>query len=137
MRWSYKTVHFSLKKDGLLSSAFIDENEIEITLNDFGKLGWELVSFMEVNDGLIAVFKQPFGRDLPVIVEEPTIAKYVQKVSGKEHQEPTRRDIIPQEPKQQTEEIPVTPKVKVVPEKKQPSEISENEDAGVGAIKIF
>lgn len=71
MRWSYKTVHFSLKKEGLLGSAFIDENEIEVSLNEYGKLGWELVSFMEVNDGLIAVFKQPFGQELTVIDEDP------------------------------------------------------------------
>jgi len=65
MRWSYKTEHFSLKKEGLLGSAFLDEAEIEISLNEFGKAGWELVSFMEVNDGIIAVFKQPFGLGLP------------------------------------------------------------------------
>jgi hypothetical protein len=72
MRWSYKTVHFSLKKEGLLGSAFIDEDEIEVSLNEYGKLGWELVSFMEVNDGLIAVFKQPFSQGLPVLNEQQT-----------------------------------------------------------------
>ncbi len=67
MRWSYKTVHFGLKKDGLLGNSFLDEAEIEISLNNFGKSGWELVSFMEVNDGMIAVFKQPLGQGLPVL----------------------------------------------------------------------
>ncbi len=75
MRWSYKTVHFSLKKEGLLGSAFIDEDEIEVSLNEYGKLGWELVSFMEVNDGLIAVLKQPFGQGLAVIDEEPVASR--------------------------------------------------------------
>ncbi|MBL4902977.1 MAG: DUF4177 domain-containing protein [Desulfocapsa sp.] len=70
MRWSYKTVHFSLKKDGLLGSSFLDEDEIELTLNEYGKSGWELVSFMEVSDGIIAVFKQPFGCSLPDFEEE-------------------------------------------------------------------
>ncbi len=69
MRWSYKTVHFGLKKDGLLGNSFLDEAEIEISLNNYGKSGWELVSFMEVNDGMIAVFKQPFGQGLPVLKE--------------------------------------------------------------------
>ncbi len=64
MRWSYKTVHFSLKKEGLLGSAFLDEDEVEVSLNEYGHVGWELVSLMEVNDGLIAVFKQPLPRDL-------------------------------------------------------------------------
>ena len=65
MRWSYKTEHFSLKKEGLLGSAFLDEAEIERSLNEFGKAGWELVSFMEVSDGMIAIFKQPFAQNIP------------------------------------------------------------------------
>lgn len=69
MRWSYKTVHFSMKKDGLLGGAFLDESEIESTLNDYGKAGWELISFTEVSDGLIAVFKQPFSRGIPRLEE--------------------------------------------------------------------
>jgi len=70
MRWSYKTEHFSLKKEGLLGSAFLDEAEIEISLNEFGKAGWELVSFMEVNDGMIAVFKQPINKVFSRSVEQ-------------------------------------------------------------------
>jgi hypothetical protein len=70
MRWSYKTEHFSLKKEGLLGSAFLDEAEIEISLNEFGKAGWELVSFMEVNDGMIAVFKQPLNKGFAPVVEQ-------------------------------------------------------------------
>lgn len=134
MRWSYKTVHFSLKKDGLLGSAFIDENEIEITLNDFGKSGWELVSFMEVNDGLIAVFKQPFGRNLPVVEEEPTIKKYVQKEPELKQQEP---ELKLQEQLQQKEIIPVGPTIQVDSEREQPSDVGGNDDADVGSIKIF
>lgn len=58
MRWSYKTVHFGLKKDGLLGSAFVDDTEIEETLNEYGQGGWELVSMFETRDGVLAVFKQ-------------------------------------------------------------------------------
>lgn len=72
MRWSYKTVRFGLKKEGLLGSAFLDESEIELSLNEFGKAGWELVSFMEVLDGLIGVFKQPLGQGLPLVEKELT-----------------------------------------------------------------
>jgi len=71
MRWSYKTVHFGLKKDGLLGSAFLDEAEIEVSLNEYGHAGWELVSCMEVSDGLIAVFKQPLSRLSVSSVETP------------------------------------------------------------------
>jgi len=59
VRWSYKTIHFGLKKDGLLGSAFLDDAEIEETLNEYGQGGWELVSILETRDGVLAVFKQP------------------------------------------------------------------------------
>lgn len=63
MRWSYKTVHYELKKEGILGSAFLDESEVEMSLNEYGKAGWELVSMIETMDGLIAVFKQPLSMD--------------------------------------------------------------------------
>ena len=83
MRWSYKTLHFCLKKDGLLGNSFLDEDELEITLNDYGRSGWELVSLMEVTDGVIAVFKQPFGYGLPDLEEDP-----IQK------EQPVRKEIL-------------------------------------------
>ncbi|PID41326.1 MAG: hypothetical protein CR981_03585 [Proteobacteria bacterium] len=61
MNWSYKTVHFELKKEGLLGSGVLDESEMEQELNEFGCNGWELISVLEVQDGVIAFFKQPFG----------------------------------------------------------------------------
>lgn len=61
MRWSYKTVHYELKKEGLLGSAFLDESEVEVSLNEYGMGGWELVSILEMQEGLIAVFKQPIS----------------------------------------------------------------------------
>lgn len=64
MRWGYKTVFFGLKKDGLLGSAFLDDAEIEVALNEYGRAGWELVSIFETRDGVIAVFKQPLGMPL-------------------------------------------------------------------------
>lgn len=64
MRWSYKTVHYELKKEGILGSAFLDEPEIELSLNQYGKAGWELVSVFETMDGLIAIFKQPLDMEI-------------------------------------------------------------------------
>lgn len=61
MRWCYKTVHFDLKKEGFLGSAFLDEAEVEQSLNEYGQSGWELVSIVETQDGLIAFFKQPLA----------------------------------------------------------------------------
>lgn len=63
MRWSYKTIHYELKKEGILGSAFLDEPEIELSLNQYGKAGWELVSMLETMDGVIAIFKQPLDLD--------------------------------------------------------------------------
>ncbi len=72
MRWSYKTVNYELKKEGLLGGSFLDESEIELSLNEYGKTGWELVSILETQDGLIAVFKQPLtvGTQAPHFSEE-------------------------------------------------------------------
>ncbi|MCF8056855.1 MAG: DUF4177 domain-containing protein [Desulfocapsa sp.] len=91
MRWSYKTVHFSLKKDGLLGSAFLDEDEIEISLNEYGHAGWELVSLVEVNDGLIAVFKQQMSQGIaPVETSAP-----VKNAAAPEEELPTEKASFP------------------------------------------
>ena len=65
MRWSYKTVHYELKKEGLLGSTFLDESEVELSFNEYGRAGWELISILETMDGIIAVFKQPLTLDAP------------------------------------------------------------------------
>jgi len=72
MRFSYKTVHFDLQKEGLLGNAFLDESEVERSLNEYGKAGWELVSILETQEGLLAVFKQPIaiGRAADLLAEE-------------------------------------------------------------------
>ena len=69
MRWGYKTVHYQLKKEGFLGGTFLDEAEVEQSLNEYGRAGWELVSMMETQDGLIAVFKQPLDyQEAPLTV---------------------------------------------------------------------
>lgn len=79
MRWSYKTIHFELKKDGLLGGIFLDESEMEEILNEFGKAGWELISMLDTRDGVIGIFKQPLLEELltkPYMPkdEEPPVA---------------------------------------------------------------
>ncbi|WP_163339638.1 DUF4177 domain-containing protein [Desulfopila sp. IMCC35008] len=64
MRWSYKTIHFEMKKDGLLGGVFLDESEMEEILNEFGKAGWELISMLDTRDGIVGVFKQPLLEEL-------------------------------------------------------------------------
>ena len=120
MRWSYKTVHFSLKKEGLLGSAFLDEDEIEISLNEYGHAGWELVSMMEVNDGLIAVFKQPLARGAAAVIPKDASDRV-----------------------DQVEEKAEEPSAQQETEKRPPADEQENrkegdtDEADVGSIRIF
>lgn len=81
MRWSYKTVHFEMKKEGLLGGPFFDENEMEERLNEYGHAGWELVSLLEIKDGVIGVLKQPISltgseADWEEQSQEPSNASY-------------------------------------------------------------
>lgn len=80
MRWSYKTIHYALKKEGLLGSAFLDEPEIELSLNQYGKAGWELVSLLETMDGLIAVFKQPLDLDIRTVLPPESTAEKISRL---------------------------------------------------------
>ena len=73
MKWSYKTVHFELKKEGLLGGSFLDETEVEEQLNQYGRSGWELTSVIEVQDGIIAFFKQPLDLDISSRLRESAI----------------------------------------------------------------
>ena len=101
MRWSYKTVHYDLKKEGLLGGTFLDESEIEQSLNEYGKAGWELVVILETQEGLLAVFKQPIavmrgavetedgGRPLVSLRARPTVERAFD--DDLERDEPPRR----------------------------------------------
>ena len=97
MKWSYKTVHFELKKEGLLGGSFLDEAEIEEQLNDFGKAGWELTAVIEVQDGVIAFFKQPLGETIFSVAGTDSEAD---SIAGDEVYEPYEADDIeePDEP---------------------------------------
>ena len=79
MKWSYKTVHFELKKEGLLGGSFLDETELEERLNDYGRSGWELISVIEVQNGVIAFFKQPI---------EIEGLKFAESAAGSDFSEP-------------------------------------------------
>ncbi len=80
MRWSYKTIYYELRKDGLLGGSFLDEAEMEESLNEYGHAGWELVSIIEMKDGLIAFLKQPLDRSMQPLAEETFISEVVKPV---------------------------------------------------------
>jgi len=98
IRWRYKTLHFELKKDGILGSVFLDETELEERLCRYGREGWELVTVLDVEDGLIALCKQPLPEAEaaePVAAPGEAALTIVAKTGGKspiiKPSEPTER----------------------------------------------
>lgn len=152
MRWSYKTVHFGLKKDGLLGSAFLDDAEIEETLNEFGQGGWELVSMFEARDGVIAVFKQPL--ELPSARQVATVAPSVSagrksatvaaqaeseryRRTGAEPMHGVRREPERDEgPEVADDQYPVVAEYDEEPEVVLEEQENDDGDSGIGAIRI-
>ncbi len=90
IRWCYKTVHYELKKEGILGGVFLDESEIEESLNEFGRAGWELVSIMEIHGGLIAIFKQPIILSTTLLEEEPEEKEEPEPQSMQDHEVPSQ-----------------------------------------------
>lgn len=58
MYWQYRTILFEYQKDGLLGDKYIDDEQLEKTLNDQGDSGWELIAVTPVQEGLLAFFKR-------------------------------------------------------------------------------
>ena len=142
MRWSYKTVHYELKKEGILGSAFLDEPEIELSLNQYGKAGWELVSLLETMDGLIAVFKQPLDMEtrstsLPLKTSETTSrppgvlqekAPFTKPVVKTTAEQPIYRD--------EVAEVQVLDEFEVVEDKVESDQLRPIEPVDIGLIRI-
>lgn len=145
MRWSYKTVHYELKKEGILGSAFLDEPEIELSLNQYGKAGWELVSLLETMDGLIAVFKQPLDLEVrsfsppiessgktsrsPRVLQEQSLP--VKATVAKKMEVPIRGDR-----REDVAEALLLDEVEVVDEKVEYDDVSPAKPVDIGLIRI-
>ena len=63
MLWQYRTVLFEFTKDGILGDRYVDDEEMEKTLNQLGRQSWELVNVSLLQDGLLAILKRPVGAD--------------------------------------------------------------------------
>ena len=59
MLWQYRTMLFEFTKDGLLGDKYVDDEEMEKSLNEMGAQEWELVSVSLLQDGLLAFLKRP------------------------------------------------------------------------------
>lgn len=127
MRWGYKTVQYGLKKEGLLGSSFLDEAEVEQSLNEFGQAGWELVSLFGMQDGLMAVFKQQLEMKAASLSEAHEVIaeeKPVENLYSLKRQEVTDVDLISERKSGRKE-----PVVSAFVEK-------EEKEEGVGGIRI-
>lgn len=59
MLWQYRTMLFEFTKDGLLGDKYVDDEEMEKTLNQLGGQSWELVNVALLQDGVLAFLKRP------------------------------------------------------------------------------
>ncbi len=68
MQWQYRTILFEFQKDGLLGDKYIDDEDVEATLNEQGVAGWELVNVALIQEGLLSFFKRP-ASSVPRVTE--------------------------------------------------------------------
>ena len=69
MLWQYRTILFEFTKDGLLGDKYVDDEEMEKTLNQLGGKAWELVNVTLLQDGVLAFLKKPARQEM--VIEEP------------------------------------------------------------------
>ena len=72
MLWRYRTILFEFAKDGLLGDKYIDDEEVEKTLNELGTRSWELVNVSLLQEGLLAILKRPAEERAPIVSAETT-----------------------------------------------------------------
>ena len=72
MQWQYRTILFEFTKDGLLGDKYVDDEELEKTLNQMGDQGWELINVTLLQDGVLGFLKKPVQQER--VIEEPLIA---------------------------------------------------------------
>ena len=101
MMWQYRTIIFEFAKDGLLGERYIDDEEMENTLNEQGSMGWELVSAVMVQDGVLAVLKRP-GTKVASQKSDPADSEYPHEAGRSPAAE--QEDIITREQVRQQEQ---------------------------------
>ena len=122
--WQYQTMLFEFQKDGLLSDKYIDDEEIENTLNDQGKVGWELVNVTPVQEGLLAFLKKE-------------IRPVVKQVRAESFNAPSTGEMKGQETTTNQEYMQVQDRELVGrPDKKKQEKPAKGEDDLIGGIKI-
>lgn len=126
MRWQYRTIVFEFQKDGLLGDRFIDDEDVENTLNAQGRAGWELVSATMVQEGLLTLFKRPDREtDYEVVVDEESGAQ------ESEQQDPIKKESVSVSELQEKERDHIRSL-----EKQRRQAMEEQEQFAIGEIKI-
>jgi hypothetical protein len=77
MLWQYRTNLFEFTKDGLLGDKYVDDEEMEKTLNELGRQEWEMVSVSLLQDGLLVFLKRPAQEDAEFAVEQSRVAETI------------------------------------------------------------
>ena len=131
MLWQYRTILFEFKKDGLLGDKYVDDEEMENTLNQLGGQAWELVSVTLLQDGVLAFLKRPAQKER--VVEESVAASSAQQLPPIV----TPRSVVPAprvtaaEQVQDEEEHPIR-----FPERPRQATVQNEEPDFIGGIKI-
>ena len=134
MLWKYRTILFELTKDGLLGDRYVDDEEMEKSLNEMGALGWELVNVTLLQDGLLAILKHAAAAE--TVTAGPTERPVAAAAPGLERvAEPLEPDELDEVEVEVAEEAPllVTPVIRERPRPaspafRQPAAALEDED---------
>lgn len=134
MLWKYRTILFEFTKDGLLGDRYVDDEEMEKSLNEMGALGWELVNVTLLQDGLLAILKHAAAA--PAASAGPAVRPVAAAGPGLERAaEPLEPDELDEVEDEVAEEAPllVTPVIRERPRPaspafRQPAAALEDED---------
>jgi hypothetical protein len=134
MLWKYRTILFEFTKDGLLGDRYVDDEEMEKSLNEMGALGWELVNVTLLQDGLLAILKHAAAA--PAASAGPAVRPVAADGPGLERAaEPAEPDELDEVEDEVAEEAPllVTPVIRERPRPaspafRQPAAALEDED---------
>ena len=94
MVWQYRTILFEFTKDGLLGDRYVDDEEMEKTLNQMGQDSWELVDVSLLQDGLLTFLKRPLEKEeratAPAFRDAPT-----ERITQQSVEPPVKRESAP------------------------------------------
>ena len=127
IRWQYRTIVFEFQKDGLLGDRFIDDEEVEKTLNEQGGDGWELVSATMIQDGLLTLLKRLApDTDVPVAITPAPDRESVQPPASSRQENGSSAVSLQQQEKAYIEDL----------ERRRKQAMEQREQCLVGEIRI-